>query len=132
MPARPADLCKLPSLKLLPCPRQVRGKTVYLQYSTRQEIVNSTRSVEQGGNVLLVSLENLLVGSSYISRYSQISDRAHTDAASMQDLSHAQLRLSRSSFVTAGGHAIFHAEHMGNVGDRPCSPFEASPLCCAA
>ena len=37
-------------------------KTVYLQYSTRQEIVNSTRSVEQGGNVLLVSLENLLVG----------------------------------------------------------------------
>ena len=41
---------------------QVRGKTVYLQYSTRQEIVNSTRSVEQGGNVLLVSLENLLVG----------------------------------------------------------------------
>lgn len=35
---------------------------MYLQYSTRQEIVNSTRSVEQGGNVLLVSLENLLVG----------------------------------------------------------------------
>ena len=34
---------------------------MYLQYSTRQEIVNSTRSVEQGGNVLLVSLENLLV-----------------------------------------------------------------------
>lgn len=42
---------------------QVRGKTVYLQYSTRQEIVNSTRSVEQGGNVLLVSLENLGVRS---------------------------------------------------------------------
>ncbi|CAK0779747.1 hypothetical protein CVIRNUC_004841 [Coccomyxa viridis] len=40
-------------------PAKVRGKTVYLQYSTRQEIVNSTRSVEQGGNVLLVSLENL-------------------------------------------------------------------------
>ena len=34
---------------------------MYLQYSTRQEIVNSTRSVEQGGNVLLVSLENLSV-----------------------------------------------------------------------
>jgi hypothetical protein len=42
-------------------PAQVRGKTVYLQYSTRQEIVNSTRSAEQGGNVLLVSLENLTV-----------------------------------------------------------------------
>jgi hypothetical protein len=42
-------------------PEQVRGKTVYLQYSTRQEIVNSTRSAEQGGNVLLVSLENLQV-----------------------------------------------------------------------
>ncbi|EIE19256.1 RNA-binding domain-containing protein [Coccomyxa subellipsoidea C-169] len=40
-------------------PAKVRGKTVYLQYSTRQEIVNSTRSAEQGGNVLLVSLENL-------------------------------------------------------------------------
>ena len=39
----------------------MRGKTVYLQYSTRQEIVNSTRSAEQGGNVLLVSLENLAV-----------------------------------------------------------------------
>ena len=36
---------------------------MYLQYSTRQEIVNSTRSVEQGGNVLLVSLENLGVRS---------------------------------------------------------------------
>ena len=38
---------------------------MYLQYSTRQEIVNSTRSVEQGGNVLLVSLENLLVGAQF-------------------------------------------------------------------
>ena len=43
------------------CPhRQVRGKTVYLQYSTRDQIINSTaRTGEASGNVILVSLENL-------------------------------------------------------------------------
>ena len=40
--------------------RQVRGKTVYLQYSTRDQIINSTaRTGEASGNVILVSLENL-------------------------------------------------------------------------
>ena len=39
---------------------QVRGKTVYLQYSTRDQIINSTaRTGEASGNVILVSLENL-------------------------------------------------------------------------
>lgn len=39
---------------------QVRGKTVYLQYSTRDQIINSTtRTGEAAGNVILVSLENL-------------------------------------------------------------------------
>ena len=39
---------------------QVRGKTVYLQYSTRDQIINSTaRTGEATGNVILVSLENL-------------------------------------------------------------------------
>jgi polypyrimidine tract-binding protein 2 len=38
---------------------QVRGKTVYLQYSTRQEIVNATSSAEEPSNVLLATLENL-------------------------------------------------------------------------
>lgn len=39
---------------------QVRGKTVYLQYSTRDQIINSTaRTGESSGNVILVSLENL-------------------------------------------------------------------------
>lgn len=40
---------------------QVRGKTVYLQYSTRNEIINSTVRAGEGGgsNILLVSLENM-------------------------------------------------------------------------
>lgn len=40
-------------------PAKVRGKTVYLQYSTRQEIVNATSSAEEPSNVLLATLENL-------------------------------------------------------------------------
>uniref|UniRef100_A0A0D9V2Z9 RRM domain-containing protein n=1 Tax=Leersia perrieri TaxID=77586 RepID=A0A0D9V2Z9_9ORYZ len=41
-------------------PAQVRGKNVYLQYSNRQEIVNSKSSGEAAGNVLLVSVEGVL------------------------------------------------------------------------
>lgn len=41
-------------------PAQVRGKNVYLQYSNRQEIVNSKSSGEAAGNVLLVSMEGVL------------------------------------------------------------------------
>ncbi len=38
----------------------MRGKTVYLQYSTRDQIINSTtKTGEAAGNVILVSLENL-------------------------------------------------------------------------
>jgi hypothetical protein len=40
---------------------QVRGKTVYLQYSNRQEIVNAKNTADTPSNVLLVSLENLMV-----------------------------------------------------------------------
>ena len=40
---------------------QVRGKTVYLQYSTRQEIVNSKTQGDTPSNVLLVTLEALMV-----------------------------------------------------------------------
>ena len=40
---------------------QVRGKTVYLQYSNRQEIINAKNTADTPSNVLLVSLENLLV-----------------------------------------------------------------------
>ena len=42
---------------------QVRGKTVYLQYSNRQEIVNAKNTADTPSNVLLVSLENLMVSS---------------------------------------------------------------------
>ncbi|CAN8252743.1 unnamed protein product [Cochlearia groenlandica] len=38
-------------------PAQVRGKTVYLQYSNRQEIVNNKTTADVAGNVLLVTVE---------------------------------------------------------------------------
>ncbi|KAI5561895.1 hypothetical protein POPTR_015G020800v4 [Populus trichocarpa] len=38
-------------------PAQVRGKTVYLQYSNRQEIVNNKTTADAGGNVLLITIE---------------------------------------------------------------------------
>ncbi|KAM3247759.1 polypyrimidine tract-binding protein 2 isoform X1 [Capsicum annuum] len=38
-------------------PAQVRGKTVYLQYSNRQEIVNNKTTADVAGNVLLVTIE---------------------------------------------------------------------------
>ncbi|WCJ36802.1 polypyrimidine tract-binding protein 2 [Euphorbia peplus] len=40
-----------------PDPAQVRGKTVYLQYSNRQEIVNNKTTADVAGNVLLVTIE---------------------------------------------------------------------------
>lgn len=41
-------------------PAQVRGKNVYLQYSNRQEIVNSKSTGDAAGNVLLVTMEGVL------------------------------------------------------------------------
>ena len=38
-------------------PAQVRGKTVYLQYSNRHEIVNNKTAADVVGNVLLVTVE---------------------------------------------------------------------------
>nr|GEW51954.1 polypyrimidine tract-binding protein homolog 2-like isoform X1 [Tanacetum cinerariifolium] len=38
-------------------PAQVRGKSVYLQYSNRQEIMNNKTSADVVGNVLLVTIE---------------------------------------------------------------------------
>ncbi|RWV80463.1 hypothetical protein GW17_00058268, partial [Ensete ventricosum] len=43
-------------------PAQVRGKTVYIQYSNRQEIVNNKVSGEAAGNVLLVTIEGVEAG----------------------------------------------------------------------
>ena len=40
-------------------PAQVRGKNVYLQYSNRQEIVNTKTTGEGSGNVLLVGMEGV-------------------------------------------------------------------------
>ncbi|CAM6039755.1 unnamed protein product [Sphagnum compactum] len=43
-------------------PAQVRGKTVYLQYSNRQEIVTSKNSGDVASNVLLVTIEGVEAG----------------------------------------------------------------------
>eukprot|EP00249_Psilotum_nudum_P022521 c28548_g1_i1 orf=266-2044(-) len=43
-------------------PAQIRGRTVYLQYSNRQEIVNSKSSGDLASNVLLVSIEGVEAG----------------------------------------------------------------------
>ncbi|XP_039123914.1 polypyrimidine tract-binding protein homolog 1-like isoform X1 [Dioscorea cayenensis subsp. rotundata] len=43
-------------------PAQVRGKTVYIQYSNRQEIVNNKSSGDVVGNVLLVTIEGVEAG----------------------------------------------------------------------
>lgn len=40
-------------------PAQVRGKTVYLQYSNRQEIVHNKTIGDVAGNVLLVTIEGV-------------------------------------------------------------------------
>ncbi|XP_068644498.1 polypyrimidine tract-binding protein homolog 2-like isoform X1 [Aristolochia californica] len=42
-----------------PEPAQVRGKTVYIQYSNRQEIVNNKPTGDVAGNVLLVTIEGV-------------------------------------------------------------------------
>ncbi|XP_072990898.1 polypyrimidine tract-binding protein homolog 1-like isoform X1 [Typha latifolia] len=43
-------------------PAQVRGKTVYIQYSNRQEIVNNKSPGDVAGNVLLVTIEGVEAG----------------------------------------------------------------------
>lgn len=43
-------------------PAQVRGKTVYLQYSNRQEIVNNKSTGDVAGNVLLITVEGVEAG----------------------------------------------------------------------
>eukprot|EP00976_Prorocentrum_cordatum_P086819 1186655-Prorocentrum_minimum.AAC.1 len=50
---------------------QVKGKSVYLQYSTRQEIVTTSRDGDSESNVLLVSIDD--VGVSYIVTPSRLS-----------------------------------------------------------
>ena len=40
-------------------PAQIRGKTVYIQYSNRHEIVNNQSPGDVPGNVLLVTFEGV-------------------------------------------------------------------------
>lgn len=73
---------------------QVRGKTVYLQYSTRNEIINSTVRAGEGGgsNILLVSLENMDVS-------------AHLSHFPLLLLLHARRRIAAIARVTRN-HSI--------------------------
>lgn len=41
---------------------QIRGKTVYIQYSNRQEITNNKSTTDGAGNVLLVTIEGVQAG----------------------------------------------------------------------
>lgn len=43
-------------------PAQIRGKTVYIQYSNRHEIVNNKSPGDVPGNVLLVTIEGVEAG----------------------------------------------------------------------
>jgi polypyrimidine tract-binding protein 2 len=43
-------------------PAQIRGKSVYLQYSNRQEIVNNKGTGDVVSNVLLVTFEGVEAG----------------------------------------------------------------------
>lgn len=43
-------------------PAQIRGKTVYIQYSNRHEIVNNRSPGDVPGNVLLVTIEGVEAG----------------------------------------------------------------------
>ena len=43
-------------------PAQIRGKSVYLQYSNRQEIVNNKGTGDIASNVLLVTFEGVEAG----------------------------------------------------------------------
>lgn len=43
-------------------PAQIRGKTVYIQYSNRHEIVNNKSLGDVPGNVLLVTIEGVEAG----------------------------------------------------------------------
>lgn len=43
-------------------PAQVRGKSVYIQYSNRHEIVNNKSPGDIPGNVLLVTIEGVEAG----------------------------------------------------------------------
>ncbi|KAJ4801116.1 Polypyrimidine tract-binding protein [Rhynchospora pubera] len=43
-------------------PAQIRGKTVYIQHSNRQEITNNKTTADGAGNVLLVTIEGVQAG----------------------------------------------------------------------
>lgn len=43
-------------------PAQVRGKTVYIQYSNRHEVVNNKGPGDVPGNVLLATIEGVEAG----------------------------------------------------------------------
>ncbi|KAI7734646.1 hypothetical protein M8C21_026334, partial [Ambrosia artemisiifolia] len=51
------EICSANGVGIKSAAVSVRGKTVYLQYSNRQEVVNNKTSADVAGNVLLVTIE---------------------------------------------------------------------------
>jgi polypyrimidine tract-binding protein 2 len=56
-------------------PAQIRGKTVYIQYSNRQEIINNRSPGETSGNVLLVTIEGVQASDVTIDVIHMVSSR---------------------------------------------------------
>ena len=57
----------------------MRGKTVYLQYSNRQEIVTSKNSGDVASNVLLVTIEGVEAGDVSIDVLHLVSDSSRVN-----------------------------------------------------
>jgi hypothetical protein len=66
-------------------PAQVRGKTVYLQYSNRQEIVTSKNSGDVASNVLLVTIEGVEAGHVSIDVLHLVSSTPLSDGSGVQN-----------------------------------------------
>ncbi len=66
-------------------PAQVRGKTVYLQYSNRQEIVTSKNSGDVASNVLLVTIEGVEAGHVSIDVMHLVSSTPLSDGSGVQN-----------------------------------------------
>jgi hypothetical protein len=58
-------------------PAQIRGKTVYIQYSNRQEIINNRSPGETSGNVLLVTIEGVQASDVTIDVIHMVSSKIH-------------------------------------------------------
>ncbi|XP_062215477.1 polypyrimidine tract-binding protein homolog 1-like isoform X2 [Phragmites australis] len=78
-------------------PAQIRGKSVYIQYSNRQEIVNNRSPGETAGNVLLVTIEGVQASDVTI-------DVIHMAHVNTEKLSFQHLQLERYHVFSTFGY----------------------------